>query len=303
VALAAGDIIATNPVSVIYFASGGGQFVLLNNVIQSAAASQAPLCGATHLKLSVSSATQAVLTADTVVMTSSGGLTQTRGSFNQTLTITNGTSPPPMAANGMDGETPGTNTWLDVFAIDNGAAPGVLGSLASGNGLAPVMPAGYTFKCYMGAIFSTGAAQLQASQQNGNRAQWVVGGTGITNAGALNIANGNIGGYSGTSPTGTAQSIASWVPPTATAIRVDVSGNYKAGGPSTVLVGPNSSWFGTNNGPLGTNGAAWPCAITSVSTAQLTCDFVLENNSLYWASSAGGAALGAMGWTDAVNAN
>jgi hypothetical protein len=300
VALAAGDIIATNPVSVIYFASGN-QFVLLNTTIQSAAASQAPLCGATHLKLSVSSATQAVLTADTVVMTSSGGLTQTRSSVNQTLIITNGTST--SAANGMDGETPGTNTWLDVFAIDNGAAPAVLGSLASGNGLAPVMPAGYTFKCYVGAIFSTGAAQLQGSQQNGNRAQWVVGGAGITNAGALNIANGTAGTFSLTSPVLASLSIASWVPPTASSAVVALTPDWK-GNSANVLLAPNTSWGGTNNGPHGSNGATWPCWASSAQVLSMTCTLLLETaQTLAWTSSGSGGAVSALGWTDAVNAN
>ena len=111
VALTAGQITAGNVISVIYRASTNS-FYLVNPPIQSASGAQAPLCGASGLKIvnGTSPGTQINVTANTMVMVTPSGLIINRSGFSQTLTITNGNVT--SAANGMDGEAPGTSAWI-----------------------------------------------------------------------------------------------------------------------------------------------------------------------------------------------
>jgi len=304
VALSGSEIIAGNVISALYKAATNA-FYLLNTAIQSVSGAQAPLCGASGLKIINGTSPGATInvTANTMVMVSASGLIQTRGSFTQVLNIASGNTLPSVAG-GMDGEAPGTSAWIDIFAIDNGAAPSVLGSLAVGNGLAPVLPSGYPYKCYMGAMYVNSSGVLLGSIQLGNRAQYVIGGSGLATSNiALLMASGNSSGYSITSPTGTAVPVGSFVPPTATQITLNATGNWKGGG-SGILVAPNASWFGTaNDGPNGTLGAVWPCWMTAVSDVSMQCTMLLESTSIYWSGGGTGSAITAFGWVDAVNAN
>lgn len=310
VALTAGDIIATNVASVIYKASASA-FVLLNTVIPSAASAQAPLCGASGLKIINSGAglsgNLVNITANSLSMVSAGGLTINRSNVSLVLNTTLGNNPIGSTANGMDNETPANSAWIDIFAIDNGpgGAPASLGSLAAGNGLGPNLPSGYVYKCYLGAMFNNSTGFLLGSLQLGNRAQFLVGGSGIVTPASLIIANnsgGGFGTYSPLSPVLASLSLANWVPPTATEAKVAITGDWKGSATDSVLLAPNTSWGGTNNGPSGSNGAAWPCWIMGTS---LACTLVLETpQTLAWATTANAhAAVGAIGWVDAVNAN
>lgn len=310
VALTGGEIIAGNPISVIYSAAGG-TFTLLNTVIQSASGAQAPLCGASGLKVTngVTASSQIQITARNLVMVSASGLTINRSNVNLTLSITSGTSV--TTPNGMDGESPGTSAWINAFAIDNGAAPASLGTLASGNGQAPVLPSGYSYQCYLGAMWVNSSGNLVGSQQLGNKAQWIVGGSGLTNSIALLVTHGTAGTYSVTSPILANVPLSSWAPPTATRFQGIGSTSYTNTGSATnILIAPNAN-YGTgasnNNGPLGTNGGFFPIWFGSAgATQQGSFDLELEGGAsggLYWASGGTGGSIGALGWTDAVNAN
>lgn len=305
VALTGGEIIGGNPISVIY-SSAGGTFTLMNAAIQSASGAQAPLCGASGLKITngTSAASQIQITARSLVMVSASGITINRSNVSLTLTITNGNVTP--VANGMDGETPGTNAWVNAFAIDNGAGPASLGTLAAGNGLAPLLPSGYSYACYLGAMFVNNSGILQASTQLGNKAQWVVGGSGLANPGLLNVVHGAAGVFSTTSPTLANVPLASWAPPTATRFQGGVSNTWENPSIVNVLIAPNSNWGGVNNGPNGANGAVWPVYVTNGYNINTSFDMELEtgpSGGVWWASSGALGAIGALGWTDAVNAN
>lgn len=303
VALTGSEIIAGNPVSVEY-RSSGNSFTLLTTVIQSASGAQAPLCGASGLKITNGAvpASQIAITANSLVMVNSSGLTINRSNVSLTLTITNGTVT--STANGMDGEAPGASTWIDVFAIDNGAAAASLGTAAAGFGLTPNMPSGYSYKCYLGAMFLNSGSVLLGSLQLGNKAQYVVGGSGITNANTLIMANGINGStFSAASPTLVPVSVALFVPPTATSVRVSINASWQNKAVSNVLVAPNLAWGGAQNGPNGTNGSAWPCYVVGAQVNSQSCDMVLESTSIFYAASAAGGAVGILNWTDAVNAN
>ena len=304
VALTGGEIIATNPISVVYRATDNA-FHILNPVIQSASGASAPLCGATGLKM-VNGASNSLITitARNAVMVTPAGLVINRSAVSATINITLGTST--SAAGGMDGESPGTNAWVDTFLIDNGAAPAALGSAAGGNGLVPSMPSGYNYRCYLGAFRVNGSGNLLGQITLGNKSQYVVGGANLT--GNPVIASGVAGTYSVSSPVLATASLTTVVPPTATSIRVVAYNNWESGTQGGILVAPNINWGGTNNGPDGSNGLIWPIALDNASGAIANkqtgfADLVLEANNIAWASAQAAAAIGAISWTDSVNAN
>src|ERR1035437_1535305 len=152
VSLVGGEIVQSNQVSVVYSASAN-TFSILNPPIVSASGNIAPLCGASGLKIVNGSSPSSIIsvTANAVVMVSSGGIVQSRNTISlSALNISTGTST--STANGMDGEAPGVSGWLYIWLIDNGASTAGLVSLATGNGQSPTLPSGYIYKCYIGAM-------------------------------------------------------------------------------------------------------------------------------------------------------
>lgn len=305
VALTGGEIVTAlgtpNVVSVIYSATQAN-FHLLNTAIPSAANAQAPLCGATGLKMvNGASSSTITVTATQIVTATATGLIINRSNVSFPINITLGTST--STAGGMDGEGVGSNAWIDVFAIDNGAAINGLASAASGNALSPALPTGYSYKCYLGAFRVNGSGNLIAEIIRGNKAQWVVGGANLTVN--PNIANGVAGTFGNASPVLAAVSVTSVVPPTATRIFVSLTNTWKGGTISSVLVTPNTSWGGTNNGPTGSNGNVYPCGVNAnvPPIYGMTCELVLEATTIAWTADQAGGAISSLGWEDSVNAN
>lgn len=305
IALVGTEIIQNNPISVVY-RSSDNSFHLLNPPIQSASGNVAPLCGASGLKIVNGSSPNSIIaiTANQINLLSSGGLNISRSNISiTTMNITTGTST--STVNGMDGEAPGTLAWQYIWLIDNGASSAALVSLASGNGLSPTLPSGYIYKCRIGAMLVDGSGNLVRSTQKGGNAQWtVVAGSNV--AVSPNITNGIVGTYSTTSPTLVTQSIALFVPPTATEISVMATGRWKLGAAASVLVAPNTGWGGTNNGPLGSTGNVFPIYLDSSTpyAGSVTATMVLEDvTTIAIAISAAGGAVSALGWKDSVNAN
>jgi hypothetical protein len=118
------------------------------------------------------------------------------------------------------------------------------------------------------------------------------------------IANGITGTYSTTSPVLATQSITAFVPPTASRIGLIGMSNWKGGAQSSVLVAPNTSYGGTNNGPTGSAGQVYPLFINgSFTLDSRQVSMVLEGTSVATASNAAGFALTCFGWKDGyVNA-
>jgi hypothetical protein len=306
VALTGGEIVARNLIQLQYSATNNN-FTLLNPPIQSAAgATPAPLCGAQMLVLTNGTVPAADInvTAATLVMVSSTGLVINRSNVSLVLNIATGSAS--SIANGMDGEAPGTNAWIDVFGIDNGAAPATLGSLAAGNGLSPQLPTGYTYICYLGAARVDGSGNLLTWTQRGRESQYLVGSANVPIA--PNIANGVAGTWSVTSPALASVAVAAFVPPTATQIKVLAAVRWKgaAGDGSGLLVAPNVNWGGTNNGPQGSAGQIWPISFDDsiYNNLNISAWLLLEaTQTIGWASNRASGAISALGWTDAVNAN
>lgn len=297
VPLVGSEIVASNIVSV-QFSATNNNFTILNNVIQSSnAGGNTPLCGASGLKIinGTSPSVQINITARALVTVASTGQTQTRSNVSVTLNISNGTVT--SAANGMDGEAPGTSAWVDIFAIDNGTAAASLGSAAAGNGLNPALPTGYTYVCYLGAMRVDSSGNLLSTQQLGNKTQYVVKASGNTTA-LPAIANGAAGTYSFTAPTYAAASVANFVPPTATRITIIPNIKWEDGTTANIQIAPNTNYGGQQN----SNGNA-PWYDSDIAGGLVAFEMSLESTSIYWASSAAGGAMQAAGWTDAVNAN
>jgi hypothetical protein len=316
VGLIGGEIIATNPISMVYRATDNA-FHLLNTAIASASGANAPLCGASGLKITNGGTPNSVIavTATQAALQTNAGLTINRSNVSLTaINITTGTGT--AAANGMDGEAPGTSAWLDIFIIDNGAAPAGLVSLAAGNGKAPVMPSGYTYKCYVGAMRVDGSGNLLRTLQLGNEAQYQV-----QAAGALPIITSTFGTY------WTSQSVSTFVPPTATRISAAAEFNISVSstavpwnGSASIGVAPNGSYAQPNqtgrppcSSIFASNAAGSGVTVTNspVLTA-MVCNFELESTNIFTGSlvltnsSATVTATGvlsALGWRDAVNAN
>jgi hypothetical protein len=299
VSLTGGEIIQNNQISVVYSASAN-TFTILNPPIITAAGGTAPRCGISNLKIINDGSTPnsiVDITAAQTVLVSSAGINITRNSVNTTMNISIGTVT--STVNGMDGEAPGVSGWLYIFLIDNGSTTGAVGTLASGNGLAPNLPSGYSFECYAGAIRVDGSGNLLRTIQLGRDAQYIVGTNPAT---TLIIANGIAGTYSATSPVLASVSVATFVPPIATSIVILAERAWKGSTGADVLIAPNTSWGGTNNGPQGSAGNVWPVWFLANSTSA-TATFILESTTIAWASDNTGAAIAVLGWKDGyVNA-
>ena len=291
VSLTGGEIIQNNVISVVYRASDNA-FHLLNPPIQSVSGTTAPRCGITGLKITNDGSTPNSimdLTATTVVLSSASGTTVNRSNISTTVNISLGTVT--STVGGMDGEAPGTSAWLDFFLIDNGSATAAVASLAAGNGLAPNLPSGYTYKCYAGAARVDGSGNILRILQYGNRSQYTV------------VSPSNTQHYPSigttTSATMAALSVSSVVPPTAT--NIFLGGTSQGGGANTYVA------ISSNNVSPVTPGTT-DAPILFGDDVNANRDFasgsmLLESTNIYAATDSGTAYIYAYGWIDGqVNA-
>jgi hypothetical protein len=286
------------------------QSVPLSGTWYSNSLSAPPLCGAVGLKITNGGTPNSMiaLTADQVVLQDSAGRTVNRNSVSLTgISLLTGTSTP--TANGMDGEAPGTSSWQYIWAIDNGSAPAGLVSKASGNGLNPTLPTGYTYKCRLGAMINDGSGNLFRTLQLGSEAQWQV--TAATNTTALPVITISLGTF------WTAQAAGGFVPPTATEIFVAAQFvlNINSTSNSVLIAGvaPNAN-YGLPNASTG----APPCGggvsnnggtYNIINVITMNCRMLLESTNIYTGSAATFGAgiftnsiIAAFGWKDKVNA-
>jgi hypothetical protein len=195
-----------------------------------------------------------------------------------------------IGVNGIDAGGLANNTWYYIYLISNGATTGCLLSTSA---TAPTMPSGYTFKYRIGAQRTAGAATFNRVLQKGNIARFVVVAASVT----PNLIS-MISGASGapTTPTWTAVATGNFVPTTATRI-AGLLNTTASGG--RVMAAPNNAYgvfnSATNPPPVAT--------ITGSAALNQAFEFTLESTNIFYASDFAQAALFAMGWTDAVNAN
>jgi hypothetical protein len=269
VSLVGGEIVTNNVVSVLYRAFDN-QFHILNPVVQSAAGSSAPLCGAmgyTVVNTGGNVNTQLTVTATTAVLVSATGGAINRASVNVNLNTAN------VGANGLDTGSLATSSMYYIYLIDNGSAPASLASLSSS---APALPAGYTFACRLSADYTDGSSHLGQIQTFGKRT--IITGTSP---------------FTNTTSTGTCVTAF-----TAVTFNLPLTAGTAFG--SLATVGATNSGIGT-----GTAGAT---IVRNIGVASLTNTGYFETplapaTTIYYCSSSTNNTVTINGWVDNTNAN
>lgn len=146
-----------------------------------------------NLKITRPGTATITITADALLLFDSDGNAKRFAAFNKTADIA------VAGANGLDTGAEASNTWYHAWAI--GKTDGTAASLLSLSDTGPTMPAGYTYKGYVGAVRNDGSSQFLDFHQRGNYV--AIDGTHLN---ALNA---------GTATTYTAVSLSALVPPTA----------------------------------------------------------------------------------------
>lgn len=283
--------------------SGNGAWVL-SSFQPATGITVAGNASAAGLKVANNAATPSTkvdISFTSAALVSAAGVPVFVGRLSATIDLTTGTVT--AAANGMDGESRPASGWVYIYAISTGSGMSGLASLSSPLTAAPTLPAGFTFYAYLGAMFCDGSSNLLRSQQLGPATQYTVVASSNTSRVPL-LASGMAGTASVTSPAAAAVSVATFVPPTAGAINVLAASNWGGGSVTNVLAAPNAAYFGTNNGPAGSNGMLWPVALIPVTGSEPTQStiMVLEGTSIQWASGGANGALACLGWSDYVSA-
>ena len=116
--------------------------------------------GYKNLAIDYVSLSTATVTADEVFLQNSDGFIKRFTSLSETVDITKS------GANGLDTGGEANSKWYHVFAI--GKEDGTLDCLLSLSATAPTMPAGYTYKCYLGAIYNGSGGNFNEMYQRDN---------------------------------------------------------------------------------------------------------------------------------------
>lgn len=238
------------------------------------ATATASLPGALGLSIRVTGGTAITITADAVTMANTAGVTVTASGINHSVAA--GTS----GAGGLDTGAITANTWYYTWLIAGSAGRA---ALLSASVTAPTLPAGYTYKCRLGAVRTDATGALIPTVQSGRRTQYVV---------PRALASGVAGSVFG--PTWAAVAVGAAVPPTAGIIILGLQRNGDSG---RVMAAPNNGY-----GVINANGAPQPVMtdndITAGTSRQLQASMVLESGYVYWASGGPTNYLMCQGWED-----
>ena len=292
----------------LYLGSGNWQVISYQRGVGTSVVSPTPLCGFSGLNVNNGASNSVINWSfnNSVLINPTGNVpvfsTAKSGSINIT-TGTGGTS----TAGGMDGTGPGNNTFTYMYAIYNGTTWSAVGSVTT-PATGPVMPAGYTFLCYMGAIKTNGAGNLYGTRILGNEARYVVGGANVTQLPV--VVNGVTGTTcTATTPTYAAEAISGstgaaplWVPSTAVAVDLLANSQFSGADSAAVLVAPSgpTTYNGFPVSAANTN----PPPLYALTTSNPSFGrLLLESASIYVCISSASGAVHAYGWKDAVNAN
>ena len=222
-----------------------------------------------NLSIKVASNTTVTVAADLV--TTTDGTNYLTTALSGTINLgTNG------AANALDTGTIAQSTWYSIWAIAK--SDGTTAGLASTSASSPTLPSGYTYKARIGWVRTvSGSAQLYGTWQFGKRTQYV---PGLAQTTIIPIfASGVQGTYSTTSPTLATATISGVVPSTASEIHVYASAwNGGVGGSSVsnIIVAPATTWGGTNMGPQGSAGQAYPIHLPTISNGATAAGLIVS---------------------------
>lgn len=233
----------------------------------------APPAAFKNLSIKVASTTTVTAAADFV--------TTTDGTTYQTTAVSSTVNLATTGADALDTGTIAIDTWYYIWVVVK--ADGTTKCVASTSSTAPTMPATYTFKARVGAVRTIhGSATLYGTWQLGRRAQYKVGLAQTSTLVLMSAAN------TADLVSGTAISISSFVPTTASEIQGFASGVNGA----IVMAGPNNS-----NGGYNSTTNPMPFVIASGGGGEFS--FVLESTNIYWGSNAT-AQIYVTGWVDNI---
>lgn len=189
-------------------------------------------------------------------------------------------------ANGLDTGSLAASTWYSVWVISNGTATAGLISLSA---TAPTMPGGYGYKARVGWIRtdSSGNKYPLCFKQRGMFAEYVVGGN-VT--GLPQMASGAQGDVS--APTWVSVATGNFVPPTASSIKLHISGAVGSGG--TAMVAPSNAYGAFDNQ---TNPPPLSCSMGTPSRSIIVGEITLQASNIYFASNIA-AQMYCGGWRD-----
>lgn len=226
--------------------------------------------------------TQVAVTADQVMLGTSGGGTARVTSVNVTISTAS------TGANALDAGTIATATWYYIFIIYNGSTIAGLMSLSATN---PTLPATYTYFARVGAI-STGVSpstNLTRILQYGRDVQYVV--TPTSQTVALPIITNSVANSL------TAYSVSPWVPPIASKIKIQPTFGVTLSSSTAVLtVAPNANYTSVGVTPY-TFGLSLTGSFSFISSSLI--EFVLESTNIYAAQAgANGSVISCLGWSD-----
>lgn len=283
--------------------AGNGGFITLNATVT---AISNPVAG-THKNVKITNggtpATQVALTADAVIAQNASGGTVRLTTVSVTISTAS------TGANGLDSGTVAASTFYSVWAIYNAGSATTAGLLST-SATSPTLPSGYAYQARLGWVLTDGSANLWRFIQLNMDFQFVQGTNptaALFGAAPFLVASGNLGTYSATSPVLASVSLPSAagstaiVPSTASKVALLCNPDWKGAGSSNLLVAPNTSWGGTNNGPNGTNGNTYPYFnAANNGTGAARIEMVLEAASIAVASSGSNSVVQVIGWTDNV---
>lgn len=238
------------------------------------------------MTITVTSNTAVTVTATQITLTN-GSITRVLNSPSLSIALTTS------GANGLDTGSEASNTWYYVYAIYNPSTATAAG-LLSASSTSPTLPSGYTFYRRIGAVRNNASSNLYRTLQKGSTVVYTIG----TNPTAtLTMISGSSGSIS--TPTWTAVSTTSYVPPTAISIYITVFG--QTGSVSNGVMAAPSNGYGSysdssNAPPIviaeGTGGTSVPNVVNGT--------FLLESSNIYYASSYALTSMSALGWTDSI---
>lgn len=274
VALAGGEIVANNIVTLVY---DGTEFQMGNSAASGSSASVGPVRNLIIKNNTSTPNTKMSVTADSIPVFTSAGAGV--GLLSVSVTIdatTNG-------ANGLDTGSLAASTWYAIYLIYNGSS---VAGLMSTSGSAPTLPSGYTYFTRYGWVHTDGSTHFLNNgctlRQTGNRAQYINAGSGLP--ALITGASGSL-----SVPTWTGVPVGAFIPPTAATI-VLFGIAFGAGG---VLAAPNNSYgpeLNISNPP--------PINLIPTNTDTASAEWVLESTNVYYAASGASTGIFCIGWTD-----
>jgi hypothetical protein len=273
--------------------SGGGgnwQIAFYQRVSGTAVTNATPQCGFSGLTITtVTTVTASWAWNSATLVNTAQGTAFYNGANSGTLNITT-----PGVINGLDTGGVTANTWYYIWGISDGVTTGVIAT-ASPPPTLPILPTGYKYACYAGAVKTGTGAVFYGTKQIGNEARYVLGGMLLTTALPILASGGGGGGCNSTTPTWAPQTVrGTFVPFTATLL--DLIASVGTGATGTLAIAPTTSYPGTG----------WFMIQSTAANTLLFANpmrMFLEANSIQYCDTSLTGTVTASGWKDGVNAN